>query len=115
VVAVAGGIATIAASVLGSLTVLTIEVAPGAVRWYVGGGWPGMTLARADVVAARMADPTFLRRLVLNLNIFAPKVWSFDFGEVVELEMRDGRRYYLGTNEPGDLIQALFPVREGAP
>ena len=111
-VGIAGGVAAIVVSVLGSMTVFTIEVAPSAVRWYMGSGWPCLTVARSDVLAARTADPSFLRRLVLNLSLFAPKVWSFDFGEVVEVEMRDGRRYYLGTNEPGDLIHALAPAEE---
>ncbi len=85
---------------------LTVEVTRGEVSAAFGLGWPARRIALADITEFRAARSRWYYGWGLR---FIPRgtmynVWGLD---VVELQLSNGRRFWIGTDEQGDLLAAL--------
>jgi len=85
---------------------LTVVVANGVVEVKFGFGWPRRTMETRDIVAARQVRNQwyygFGMRKVPGGWMY--NVWGLD---AVEVELRSGSTFRIGTDEPGDLQVAI--------
>lgn len=104
--------------VLGSLAViaglawlfssLTVEVADGQLAWRFGPGLLRKQVALREITAARLVQTTWLEGWGIHYTRFG---WLYNIAgfEAVAVELRSGKRFALGTDEPDRLLSALQP------
>ena len=85
---------------------LTTTVSGGAVKVAFGAGWPRRTIDVLDIAGfTRVRNKWYYGwgiRLVPGGWMY--NVWGLD---AVEIEMKSGKKFRIGTDEPDDLIAAL--------
>lgn len=103
-------------AVLGSLAViaglawlfssLTVEVADGRLSWRFGPGWLEKRVALGDIAAARPVKTTWLEGWGIHYTRFG---WLYNIAgfEAVAVELKNGKRFAVGTDEPDRLLSAL--------
>jgi hypothetical protein len=88
---------------------LTIVIGDGKVAAYFGVGWPRREIGAHEIVAFRKERNKWwygwgIRKIPGG---WMYNVWGLD---AVELDLADGRKFRLGTNEPDELAAALIAV-----
>jgi len=85
---------------------LTVSVDAGEVRLAFGIGLISKRFRLEDIAAAGTAKSSFLRGWGIR---YTGKGWLFNVNsrEAVELKMKDGREYMIGTDEPARLLEAV--------
>lgn len=103
----------VALLVLFALSSLTVEVDQERLRFWFGPGWFGRTILLRDIRAWSAVRNPWWYGWGIHLT---PRGWLYNVGglEAVELELADGGRLRVGTDEPEQLCQALTLLK-GAP
>lgn len=85
---------------------LTVEVNQEAVRFRFGPGPISRRFAMADIREARAVKNHWYYGWGIRLT---PQGWLFNVSglDAVELEMANGRKYRIGTDEPEELLAAI--------
>jgi hypothetical protein len=99
-------VAGAAAVLIGSLRRLTVTVGKGVVEARFLLGWP---VRRIDLRGVVDAEPV-RNRWYLGWGIrWVPNGWMFNVGglDAVELRMRSGRVFRIGTDDPDGLLEAI--------
>jgi hypothetical protein len=109
-----GGTATIAVlpvvALLGGAAVafssLTIEVRDGVLRSYFGPGLPAKTVTIADIESVEVVENPWYAGWGIRIT---PKgmIYNVSGFQAVEVRMRSGKRFRLGTDEPEALRDAI--------
>jgi hypothetical protein len=105
-------------AVLGSLAVLaglawlfsslTVEVGGGRLSWRFGPGWLKKQVPLGDIVAARPVQTSWTEGWGIHDTRFG---WLYNIAgcEAVAFELRNGKRFAVGSDEPDRLLSALQP------
>ncbi len=85
---------------------LTIEVDPGEVRCFFGIGLIRRRFPMSDIVAAAAVKNPWYWGWGIRLT---PVGWMFNVSglEAVELELRSGKRFRIGTDAPLEVVRAI--------
>jgi hypothetical protein len=85
---------------------LTVEVADGELRWFFGPGLWRQRVALAEIAAVAEVPSRWWEGWGIHLT---PRGWLYNvYGRgAVEIVLRSGRRFRLGTDEPQALLEAL--------
>jgi hypothetical protein len=93
---------------LGPMGRLEISMTKATISYSFGNGIYRRTLALADFAGAHVEQLGFWARLSASGNLFSPRLLTLSPGlPLVALQVRDGQRFYVGTDRPDDLIEAL--------
>ncbi len=85
---------------------MTVEVDDEAFRFRFGpGGW-GKTVRRGDIAAATAARSGWLEGIGIRIT-GRGMLYNVAVGPAVEIVLRDGKRFRVGTDEPDRLLAAL--------
>ncbi len=89
---------------------LTVEVTAAELAWRFGPGVFGGRVPRADIVAATPVENPWWWGWGVHLT---PRGWLYNISglRAVEVVLRDGTVFRLGSDEADALAQALAPVR----
>lgn len=108
-IVVTGGVFSVAALLAFTFSRMTVTVDEGAVIARFGSGWPRRTIPVEEIGAARPVRNRWYHgwgiRKVGRGWMF--NVWGLD---AVELELRSGRAFRIGTDEPRELAAAVADV-----
>ncbi len=87
---------------------LTVEVADGRLCWRFGPGWLRKQVPLGEIAAARTVKTTWTEGWGIHYTRFG---WLYNIAgfEAVAVELRSGKRFALGTDEPERLLSALQP------
>lgn len=93
---------------------LTITVGGGRLTWQFGPGPIRKSVALEEVVEARATRMSALAGWGIR---WTPKGWLYNVSglDAVEVTLRSGKRFFLGTDEPDRLVAAIAAARVGAP
>jgi hypothetical protein len=105
------GGALLLAWTMGNFSRLTVEVA-GTIMVAFGRGWPRRTIDPSTVTATRVVRNSLWHgwgiRFIRRGSLW--NVWGLD---AVELDLLNGRRFRIGTDEPQPLLTAIRSVTAG--
>ena len=113
------GLPTIAIAVLVLLVVLmvlfgslTVEVAPATLRIWFGPGLIRKTFALAEVNSVRAVRNRWYHGWGIR---YTGQGWLYNVSglDAIELELRDGHRVRIGTDQPAELERALHAAGAG--
>jgi len=93
---------------------LTTRVEGTAVSWYFGWGWPGGSIAMAEIASAEVTDTNLLEGFGIHWTIWHGWLWNVWGFRAVEITKHGGGRVTLGTDDPQGLCQAIERFRMGA-
>lgn len=85
---------------------LTIKVDSETIRWGFGPGLFGQTLQLADIIEAKPVENSFRHGIGLRIT-HDGWVYTVSGFSAVQLTMKDGSQYRLGTNDQEGLLSAL--------
>ena len=85
---------------------LTIKVDNTSINWGFGPGLFGDTLALADIIEAKAVENSFRHGIGLRIT-HDGWVYTVSGFSAVELTLKDGTQYRLGTNDQSGLLAAL--------
>jgi hypothetical protein len=94
------------ALVLALFSTLTTEVERGRVRCYFGFGLIRRTIAMQDIESATVVRNGVLSGYGLRM-ISGGWLWNVSGRDAVELTLRSGRRFRIGTDQPSQLREAI--------
>jgi hypothetical protein len=85
---------------------LTIEIADGELRWYFGARWLSRKVPLETIESAEAVRTNIVEGWGIHWSRFG---WLYNVSgfDAVALRTKDGRRFCLGTDEPGDLVAIL--------
>jgi hypothetical protein len=85
---------------------LTIELGGGELRWRFGPGFIRKRVALADIASARAVRTSLLEGWGIHLTRYG---WLYNVSgyDAVEVTLRSGKRFALGTDQPAALLAAL--------
>jgi hypothetical protein len=88
---------------------LTVEVTTTHVRLWFGLGWIRKSLDAAEIVETEMVQNPWYYGWGIQ---WTPRGWLFNVAgsDAVEIRLRNGRRYRIGTDEPHKLLLAIESV-----
>jgi hypothetical protein len=99
-------------ALLGALTFgsMTIEVDHERLRFWFGPGWIGRSIALRDIQSWTAVTNPWWYGWGIHLT---PHGWLYNVGGrgAVQLELRDGRRLRVGTDEPVRLHEAITAMK----
>lgn len=95
-------------------TRLTIAVDANAVRWHFGWGWPGGSVAMADIARTEVTQTSLLEGWGIHWTIWHGWLWNAGGFQAVEIFKSDGGPVTLGTADPQGLVEAIERFRRGA-
>ncbi|MGJ0509713.1 MAG: hypothetical protein ACR652_21830 [Methylocystis sp.] len=89
---------------------LSVEVSPGELAWYFGPGLFQKHIPRDEIVSAAPVQNSWWWGWGIHLT---PRGWLYNVGglEAVEIVMRDGKRFRIGSDDAAMLARA----RTGGP
>jgi hypothetical protein len=90
---------------------LTVEVTPQELRWHFGGGWLRRQVSRTRLARFAAVRTGWLDGWGIHVTRHG---WLYNVAgwEAVALQLEDGTRYAVGTDDPQGLVAALgHPVR----
>lgn len=94
------------AALLVLFSTMTVEVDRQALRFRFGpGGW-GKVVRRMDIAGAAATRSTWLEGIGIRFTRRG-MLYNVAVGPAVEIVLRDGKRFRLGTDEPDRLVAAL--------
>lgn len=101
-----GLFALVIESVVVMFSRLTVFVEAGSVESSFGWGWPRRIIEVRDMVAIRQVRNKWYYGLGIRKvpGGWMYNVWGFD---AVEIELRSGKKFRIGSDEPEDLLAAL--------
>ena len=85
---------------------LTIAVEDTTLRWAFGWGLPRWQVPIADVVAVEPSGSSWLEGWGIRLTSRG-LLYNVSGFQAVEVTLRSGKRFRLGTDEPDDLVRVL--------
>jgi hypothetical protein len=102
----AGLLAAVVAVVALVFSRLTVTVAAGVVEAAFGAGWPRRVIEVSDIAAIRVVTNRWWYGWGIRL---IPGGWMYNVWglSAVELDLRSGKKFRIGTDEPQALIAAL--------
>jgi hypothetical protein len=106
-IAVALGV--LLAGVAGVFSSLRVQVRQGHLTVRFGGVWTVRAVPVASIVAVRQATVPAVAGVGLRL-LPTGTLYSVGLGDAVELELRDGTRFYVAVSAPGVLCAQLQAV-----
>jgi hypothetical protein len=88
---------------------LTVEVTPSELTWFFGPGIWRNTTPRDEIVSATPETNTWWWGWGIHLT---PRGWLYNVAgfEAVEVTLRDGKRFRIGSDETRMLAEALRPA-----
>jgi hypothetical protein len=95
-------------------TQLTIAVDARAVRWHFGWGWPGGSIALADIARAEITRTNLAESWGIHWTIWHGWLWNVSGFQAVEIFKTNGGGVTLGTDDPQGLADAIERFRRGA-
>ena len=102
----------VALALLGLLTFgsMTVEVHPDRLTFWFGVGWPRRTFSLPEIQAWSAVKNPWWYGWGIHLTPFG---WLYNVGgsEAVQLELSDGRRLRVGTDEPERLCEAIRSMK----
>ena len=100
------GVAIVVLLPLLSFCILTTEVTDDAFRFHFGFGLFGKRIARFDIASCRVVTNPWWYGWGIHLT---PRGWLYNVSgrEAVEIDLRNGRRLRVGSDEPEALCAAL--------
>jgi hypothetical protein len=106
VLAIAGPLIVIVAIAGVIFSSLTIEIDTGALNWWFGKGVWRKKIALEDIASAAVVRNPWWYGFGIHRT---PRGWLYNVSglDAVEISLRDGRILRLGTDEPGELVNAL--------
>jgi hypothetical protein len=89
-----------------TFTILTIEILDGFLSWRFGLGILSKNVPLSSIVRATQVRTTLLQGWGIHRTSGG---WLYNVSgfEAVEFELKDGKRWQLGTDEPEELVQAV--------
>ncbi len=93
--------------ILVSFFSLTVEIKGGAILVWFGPGLIRRRISLSEIVAARaVRNPWFAG---WGIHWMPTKYWLWNVSgfDAVELELKDGKRFRIGTDEPDVLVEAI--------
>jgi hypothetical protein len=88
-------------------TRLTIAVDANTLRWHFGWGWPGGSIAMADIARAETTQTNLLEGWGIHWTIWHGWLWNVSGFQAVEIFKNGGGSITLGTQDPQGLAQAI--------
>ena len=85
---------------------LTVEVSDGELRFHFGPGFWRKRIALSDVTAATPTQSTWWEGWGIRFTLRG-MLYNVSGTDAVEIELRTGRRFRIGTDEPKALVQAV--------
>lgn len=88
---------------------LTVEVEGGVLQAYFVPGWPRWRWPLRDIASARQVRNSWLAGWGIHWMPGIPGYWVINVSgfDAVEIRLRNGRRYRVGTDDPAGLLAAL--------
>ena len=93
---------------------LTIRVDAAAVTWSFGWGWPGGSIAMAQIARAEVTQTNLFEGWGIHWTIWHGWLWNAGGFQAVEIFKANGGGVTLGTNDPQGLWQAIERFRARA-
>ncbi len=92
---------------------LTIEISNGMLKWSFGPGIIRKRVALADIRSATAVRNHWIYGWGIR---YTPYGWLYNVSglRAVEIELKDGKRFRLGTDEPEQLIRAIQRATQDA-
>jgi len=96
-------------AIVAVFTRLTVTIDRTEVTAAFGFGWPKRSIDLADVQAVRQVRNEWYQGWGIRLlkDGWMYNVWGLD---AVELDLRSGRKFRIGTDDPAGLLAAVFAV-----
>ena len=90
-------------------SVLTIQVTPAELKWHFGPGVYRMYCPRTDIARAEVVRNKWWYGCGVHQS---PRGWLYNVGglDAVEVTLKDGTSFRLGSDEPDALASALTPA-----
>jgi hypothetical protein len=85
---------------------LTVEVSDGELRFHFGPGFWRKRVALSDVAAATPTQSSWWEGWGIRFTLRG-MLYNVSGTDAVEIELRSGRRFRIGTDEPEALVQAI--------
>jgi hypothetical protein len=85
---------------------LTVEVGEGELRLHFGPGFWRKRIALSDVAAATPTQSSWWEGWGIRFT-FRGMLYNVSGTDAVEIELRSGQRFRIGTDEPEALVQAI--------
>jgi len=88
---------------------LTVEVGEGRLQAYFAPGWPRWRWPLREIASASRVRNSWLAGWGIHWMPGVPGYWVINVSgfDAVELRLRSGRRYRVGTDDPAGLLDAL--------
>jgi hypothetical protein len=93
---------------------LTVEVTGDELRFYFGPGFWRKRFALVDVAAAEPTRSNWLEGWGIRITLRG-MLYNVSGTDAVEIELRSGQRFRIGTDEPEALVRALQTAIGGKP
>lgn len=86
---------------------LTIQIADGELRWRFGSGVIRKSVPMDQILTARVVRTNVLEGWGIHFSRFG---WLYNVSgfDAVAIELREGKKFCLGTNDPGTLVKRLI-------
>jgi energy-coupling factor transporter transmembrane protein EcfT len=100
------GVAGLLVIIAGLFSSLTVEVSEGDLRFYFGPGFWRKRIALNEVAAATPTQSSWWEGWGIR---FTPRgmLYNVSGTDAVEIQLRSGRQFRIGTDEPEALVQAI--------
>ena len=91
---------------------LTIEIGDGRLRWRFGPGWIRKSVAIADIEHVQAVRNSWIYGWGIHLT---PQGWLYNVSglDAVQVRLKNGKQFRLGTAEPDRLVAALVEAGVG--
>jgi sulfite exporter TauE/SafE len=107
------GVAGLMVIIAGLFSSLTVEVGDGELRFHFGPGFWRKRIALSEVKAATSTQSSWWEGWGIR---FTPRgmLYNVSGTNAVEIEMRSGQRFRIGTDEPEALVEAIRTATSSA-
>jgi hypothetical protein len=102
----AAAVIFVVATLAAAFSVLVVEVDDAAVRAWFGSGWPKRVIPHAEIAAVRTVRNRWWHGWGVRW-IRGGSMYNVSGFDAVELELRSGRLFRIGTDEPLTLARAI--------
>ena len=92
---------------IATFSMLTVLIDGDQIRVYFGRGWPRKTILRSAVASIRQVRNRWWYGLGIIRWIARGALWNVWGLDAVELELKSGRIFRIGTDDAGGLVAAL--------
>jgi hypothetical protein len=100
------GVAALLVTIAVLFSTLTVEVGDGELRFHFGPGFWTKRVALSEVAAATPTNSSWWEGWGIRFTLRG-MLYNVSGTDAVEIELRSGRRFRIGTDEPEALVQAI--------